>query len=221
MRAQDSLLPDPRLYPARLRYFSYLPDEDFLVWRSQFQAVVNRYQWTNAVAKQFTFAYMKDIATQAVLDIPLSESETVEQMLDEYQDRFCMGSNSQPPQAQRRTPKIRAFRWNPLEACWDRACSRGKSLFRQRPKQGNRLTTRSSKFNGSRTDSSAVRTPVNGEPNRKVAQILPVVTEDAEGRRTMAVADDSAPASSPGLQSLLADLDSVTLKEASADGLNE
>ena len=37
----------------------------------------------------------------------------------------------------------------------------------------------------------------------------------------MAVADDSARASSPGLQGLLADLDSVTLNKASADGLNE
>ena len=117
MRAQDSLLLNPRLYPAGLRYFSYLPDEDFLVLQSQFQAVINSYQWTNSVAKQFAFAYMKDIATQAFLDIPLSGLETVEQMLDEYQEQFCMGSNSQPPRARRRPPKIRAFRRNPLKAC--------------------------------------------------------------------------------------------------------
>ena len=56
---------------------------------------------------------------------------------------------------------------------------------------------------------------------RQVAQILPVVTEDAEGRQTTAVADDSAPASSAGLRGLLANLDSVILHEVSADRLNE
>ena len=155
MLAQDSLLPDPRLYSAGLQYFSYLPDEDFLVWRSQFQAVVNRYQWTDAVVKQFAFTHMKDVATQEVLDIPLHGSETVEQILDGYQEQFCMGDNIQPPRVRRRTSKIRAF------------------------------------------------------------------TEDAEGRRTTAAADDSAPASSPGLHGPLANLDLAPLSEASADWLNE
>ena len=96
-----------------------------------------------------------------------------------------------------------------------------KEPFKQRPKQGSHPTTRSSKSTGSRTDSATVRTPVNGEPNCEVAQILPMVTKDAEGRRTMAVADDSASASSPGLQGLLVDVDSVILNEASAEGLNK
>ena len=39
--------------------------------------------------------------------------------------------------------------------------------------------------------------------------------------RTTAVVDDSAPASSQGLQGLLANFDSVIPNEASADGLNE
>ena len=37
----------------------------------------------------------------------------------------------------------------------------------------------------------------------------------------MAVADDLAPASRPGLQGLLADVDSVILNKASANGLNK
>ena len=42
------------------------------------------------VAKQLAFAYMRDWATQVVMDIPVYGSVTIEQMLDAYQDRFSL-----------------------------------------------------------------------------------------------------------------------------------
>ena len=80
MPAQDLQPP----YPAGIRSFDYFPGDDFRAWRHQFEALAERSQWTNAVAKQYAFAYMRDWATQVVMDIPLYGSETMKQMLDAY-----------------------------------------------------------------------------------------------------------------------------------------
>ena len=70
MRAQDPRRLYPAgPYPAGIRYFYYLPGEDFQTWRYQFEGIADRYQWTNTVTKQFAFAYMSDTATQTVIDI--------------------------------------------------------------------------------------------------------------------------------------------------------
>ena len=79
--------------PAGIRYFYHLHREDFRAWRCQFEGLANQYQWTDAVTKQFAFAYMRDIATQAVMDIPLYWSGTAGELLDAYQERFRLGED--------------------------------------------------------------------------------------------------------------------------------
>ena len=66
----------------------YYPGEDFETWRVQFEALRERHQWKDAVAKQLAFAYMRDSATEAVMDIPFHGPETLTQVLNAYQTRF-------------------------------------------------------------------------------------------------------------------------------------
>ena len=115
-------------YPAGIRCFYFFPNDDFRIWRRQFEALAGRYQWTNAIAKQFAFAYMRDWATQVVMDIPLHGSETIEQTLDAYQDRFSLVADLQQLQMQR-GGTLRGHR---------RRCQpkRRRSLLKPRPKRG-------------------------------------------------------------------------------------
>ena len=83
---QDQSRPAP--YSNGIEGSYYYLDNNFRAWRSQLKALVERHQWTDAVAKQFAFAYMRDMATQTVMDIPLYGPETLGQMLNAYQNRF-------------------------------------------------------------------------------------------------------------------------------------
>ena len=100
-------------YSDEIRGSYYYLDDDFQAWRSQFEALVERHQWMDAVAKQFAFAYMRDMATQTVVDIPLYGPETLGQMLNTYQDwfgliedlvRLCMGRGGTLRGPRRRRP---------------------------------------------------------------------------------------------------------------------
>ena len=83
----------------KIQYFSNLPGENFLAWRSQF--LLSRYHhWTDAEAKHLVYTYMKGTALESVMDITLTGRETVGQVLDEYQNRFLPESDSQLLRAQ-------------------------------------------------------------------------------------------------------------------------
>ena len=75
---------------------------------------------TDPVAKQFAFACMRDMATQTVMDFPLYGPETLCQMLNAYQDRFCLvedlvrhgmrrGGNLRGPHYRHRTRRRRSL----------------------------------------------------------------------------------------------------------------
>ena len=71
----------------------YYPSDDFKTWRVQFEAIRDRYQWMDAVAKQFAFAYMRDSATEAVMDLTYSGPETLTKVLNAYETRFRLLDN--------------------------------------------------------------------------------------------------------------------------------
>ena len=48
-------------YPDGIRGSYYYLYDDFRTWRYRFEALVGRYQWKNDVAKQFAFAYLRDM----------------------------------------------------------------------------------------------------------------------------------------------------------------
>ena len=66
----------------------YYPGEDFTIWRVQFEALCEHQQWPDSVAKPLAFAYMRDSATEAVMDIPYYGPESLTQFLDAYGTRF-------------------------------------------------------------------------------------------------------------------------------------
>ena len=45
------------------------------------------HRWSDNEAKQLVYAYMKGTALESVMDISLTWPETIEQVLDAYQDR--------------------------------------------------------------------------------------------------------------------------------------
>ena len=48
----------------------YYPGEDFDLWRAQFKALCEQQQWSDSVAKPFAFLYMRELAAEAVMNIP-------------------------------------------------------------------------------------------------------------------------------------------------------
>ena len=92
--------PQSRPHNTKIQYFSNLPGENFLAWRSQFQVITDYHRWTDAEAKQLVYAYMKGTALESVMDITLTGRETVGQVLDEYQNRLLPESDSQLLRAQ-------------------------------------------------------------------------------------------------------------------------
>ena len=90
----------PRPHNTKVQYFSNLPGENFLAWRSQFQVIADYHRWSDDEAKQLMYAYMKGTALESVMDIPLTGEETAKQTLDEYQCRFLPESDSQLLRAQ-------------------------------------------------------------------------------------------------------------------------
>ena len=71
----------------------YYPGEDFDTWRVQFKALCKRQQWPDSIAKPLAFAYMRDSATEAVMDIPYYGPESLTQLLDAYGTRFQLFEN--------------------------------------------------------------------------------------------------------------------------------
>ena len=90
----------PWPHNTKVQYFSNLPGENFLAWRSQFQVIADYHWWTNEESKQLMYAYMKGTALESVMDIPLTGPETSKDTLDEYQRRFLLESDSQLLRAQ-------------------------------------------------------------------------------------------------------------------------
>ena len=140
---------DPILLPSARK--------DFRAWRCQFEGLASWYQWTNAVTKQFAFAYMRDIDTQTVMDIPLYGSETARELLDTYQERFCLGEDLDLRLliAQRRV----------AQACCRRTCcrqsqrTRSRRLLKPRRKLGICLPVHPRPVPGTSTDQAARRAP--------------------------------------------------------------
>ena len=165
MRAQDCCRP----YPAGIWYFYHLLVEDFPTWRCRFERLADKYRWTDAVTIQFAFAYMRDTATQAVMDIPLYGSEIAEQLLDVYQDRFRIGEDLRLLLAQRRVSRIcrRRYRRN-----------RRRSLLRPRAKRGIRPPVCSCPVARRQVDNAAVCIPIAGSQDTGV--VPPLDAEDAK-----------------------------------------
>ena len=90
----------PRPHNTKVHYFSNLPGENFLAWRSQFQVIADYHRWTDEEAKQLMYAYMKGTALESVMDIPITGLEIAKETLDEYQRRFLPESDSQLLRAQ-------------------------------------------------------------------------------------------------------------------------
>ena len=90
----------PRPHNTKVQYFSNLPGENFLAWRSQFQVIADYHRWTDKESKLLMYAYMKVTALESVMDIPLTGPETAKETLDKYQRRFLPESDSQLLRAQ-------------------------------------------------------------------------------------------------------------------------
>ena len=90
----------PRPHNTKVQYFSNLPGENFLAWRSQFQVIADYHRWSDDEAKQLMYQYMKGTALESVMDIPLTGPESAKETLDEYQKRFLPESDSQLLRAQ-------------------------------------------------------------------------------------------------------------------------
>ena len=90
----------PRPHNTKVQYFSNLPGENFLAWRSQFQVIADYHRWSDDEAKQLMYAYMKGTALESVMDIPITGPESAKETLDEYQKRFLPESDSQLLRAQ-------------------------------------------------------------------------------------------------------------------------
>ncbi len=60
----------PGPHNTKVQYFSNLPGENFLAWRSQFQVIANYHRWSDKEAKQLMYVYMKGTALDSVMDIP-------------------------------------------------------------------------------------------------------------------------------------------------------
>ena len=87
----------PRPHNTKVQYFSNLPGENFLAWRSQFQVIADYHRWSDEEAKQLMYAYMKGTALESVMDIPITGPESAKETLDECQRRFLPESDSQLP----------------------------------------------------------------------------------------------------------------------------
>ena len=89
-----------RPHNTKVQYFANLPGENFLAWRSQFQVIATYHRWSDDEAKQLVYAYMKGTALESVMEICLTGPETIEQVLDAYQDSFLPECDSPLMRAQ-------------------------------------------------------------------------------------------------------------------------
>ena len=77
----------PSPFPAVGGSYCYY-GEDFDAWRVQFEALHERQQWPDNLAKQFAFSYMRNSATEAVMDISYHGPESLTQLLNAYETSF-------------------------------------------------------------------------------------------------------------------------------------
>ena len=66
----------------------FYPGDDFDLWRARFQALCEQRRWSDGVAKPFAFAYMAELAAEAVMDIPYDGPESLDKFLDAYRGRL-------------------------------------------------------------------------------------------------------------------------------------
>ena len=76
--------------------FSNLQGENFLAWRAQFQAIAKYNKWSDAEAKTVALAHMVGLGLEAIIDINVNHpAETLNALLDRYQNRFLPKSESE------------------------------------------------------------------------------------------------------------------------------
>ena len=157
--------PPPHFSEAQGSYY-YLSN-DFRSWRARFENLVSQHQLTDLVAKQFAFVCMRDLATQAVMDISLYGPETLSQMLNTYQDRFCLVQDLE---------RLRTQRGGNLHGPWHRRrARRRRSLLRPYPKRGIRMPTLTPPMEG------GVRIITDGAQLAEI--VLPPDAKDTVARR--------------------------------------
>ena len=66
----------------------YFPGDDFETWRARFLELCRRQRWTDSVAKPLAYAYKRDLATEAVMDVPYHGPEDLTAFLDIYRTRL-------------------------------------------------------------------------------------------------------------------------------------
>ena len=62
----------------------YYPGEDFNAWRTRFVDLCGRQQWPDRIAKPIAFAYTRDLATVAVMDVSYHGPADLATFLDTY-----------------------------------------------------------------------------------------------------------------------------------------
>ena len=76
--------------------FSNTSGENFLAWRAQFQAIAAYNRWSDDEAKTVALAHMVGLGLEAIIDINVKDPmESLESLLDRYQNRFLPKSESQ------------------------------------------------------------------------------------------------------------------------------
>ena len=78
----------PQYHPEVEEVSHFYPGDDFDHWRVRFQALCEQRWWSDSVAKPFAFAYMAELAAEAVMDIPYDGPESLDKFLDAYRDRL-------------------------------------------------------------------------------------------------------------------------------------
>ena len=97
----------------------FYPGDDFDHWRARFQALCEQRRWSDSVAEPFAFAYMGELAAEAVMDIPYDGPESLDKFLDAYRDRLQLFEY------------MRVLRLSGEELAQDPRC-RGPSVMRRR-----------------------------------------------------------------------------------------
>ena len=151
----------------------YYPGEDFDTWRVQFKALCECQQWPDSVAKPLAFTYMRDSATEAVMDITYYGPESLTQLLDAYGTRFQLFED------------LRILRLRGEELFQDlcrrsQSRMRRRSLLKPRPMRGILVPTQRLSPEGNRGLIVRIETP--GGQLEEIA--LPPNVEDI-GRRTL------------------------------------
>ena len=112
----------PQYHPEVGEASHFYPGDNFDLWRARFQALCEQRRWSDSVAKPFAFAYMGELAAEAVMDIPYDGPESLDKFLDAYRDRLQLFGN------------LRVLRLPGEELAQDPRC-RGSSVMRRRSRR--------------------------------------------------------------------------------------